>query len=433
MRAQPETIVVIGGGLAGLAGATYLARAGHRVRLYERAAAVGGRALTQTEAGFAFNIGPHALYRGGPAMEVLRELGVTFHGASPNASGGYVLRGGSKHALPGGFVSLLTTGLLSLSAKLETARLLSNLAKIETTPLQGTSVRQWVERAVRHSDLRQLIEALIRLSTYANAAEQQSAGAALAQLQAALAKNVLYLDDGWQTLVDGLRQAAIEAGVAIITGTRVEAIEPDGAAQRVRLAGGPVELAAAVLIAAGPSEAAALLPANAAVRQWAAASLPVKAACLDIGLRALPRPRARFALGVDQPIYFSVHSAYARLAPAGGAAVIHVAKYLDPKRSHDAKADERELEGVLDLVQPGWRSLVVERRFLPGMTVAHAVVTAAAGGISGRPSPAVPGTGGVLVAGDWVGPEGMLADASLASARAAARQIAEMFSTPAAA
>jgi hypothetical protein len=102
--------------------------------------------------------------------------------------------------------------------------------------------------------------------------------------------------------------------------------------------------------------------------------------------------------------------------------MIHVLKYLAAGEG-DARADQRELEGLLDLIQPGWRDAVVEHRFLPNMLVSNALPTAAAGGLRGRPDVAVPGTAGVYVAGDWVGPEGLLADASLASARRAAEAI----------
>lgn len=89
----------------------------------------------------------------------------------------------------------------------------------------------------------------------------------------------------------------------------------------------------------------------------------------------------------------------------------------------DPKAVERELEGVVDLVQPGWRDAVAERRFLPSMTVMHALPVAAAGGLAGRPDVRVPEVRNLFVAGDWVGPEGLLADASLASAHRAATAI----------
>jgi hypothetical protein len=51
--------------------------------------------------------------------------------------------------------------------------------------------------------------------------------------------------------------------------------------------------------------------------------------------------------------------------------------------------------------------------------VSHGLVTAARGGLAGRPGPAVPGEPRLFVAGDWVGPEGLLADASLDSGRRA--------------
>ena len=328
---------------------------------------------------------------------------MSFRGGAPNVAGGYAVRAGRKHTLPGGFVSLLTTGLLGLPAKLETARILGSLAGVDPAPWQGVSVREWLERTVRHPSVRALLRALVRVSTYANDPARQSAGAALAQVQMALAGGVLYLDGGWQTLVDGLRRTAVEAGVRIVTAARVAAVEHDGAARGVRLADGTRFPAAAIVVAAGPTEAAALVAGDhGALHRWAREAVPVKAACLDVGLQRLPAARAVFALGIDRPLYLSVHSAVARLAPAD-AATVHVAKYLPTDGTNDPQADQQELEALLDLVQPGWREVVVEQRFLPSMTVYHALTTAAAGGVAGRPGPAVPDVRNLYVVGDWVG------------------------------
>ncbi|UVI30939.1 hypothetical protein [Paenibacillus spongiae] len=54
------------------------------------------------------------------------------------------------------------------------------------------------------------------------------------------------------------------------------------------------------------------------------------------------------------------------------------------------------------------------------MLVSHDVVAAEKGGYSGRPGPVVKGRAGLFVAGDWVGAEGMLLNASLSSAKSAA-------------
>jgi phytoene dehydrogenase-like protein len=98
-------------------------------------------------------------------------------------------------------------------------------------------------------------------------------------------------------------------------------------------------------------------------------------------------------------------------------------KYFSPAEPREPKADERELEALLDLVQPGWRSEVVERQFLPRMLASHAIVQAQQGGMRGRPGPVVPGIRNLYVAGDWAGPEGQLSEASLASARLASHLI----------
>jgi len=144
---------------------------------------------------------------------------------------------------------------------------------------------------------------------------------------------------------------------------------------------------------------------------------PVEAACLDVALDALPRPDHAWTLGIDEPLYVSAYSSFARLAPEGGA-VVHVVHYLA-----DGETPPREaLEAALDRVQPGWRAHVVHANFLPRMTVVTAAPTAAAG-LAGRPGTDVTGIPGVHVAGDWVGPDGWLTDAALASAASAARAV----------
>jgi phytoene dehydrogenase-like protein len=409
METERRDAVVVGGGLAGLAAATYLARAGRP----------GGRAATQVEQGFHLNLGPHALYLGGPATSVLTELGVPHPGGEPPA-GGLAVRAGRVYTLPAGPLSLVTTGLLGWSGKLEALCLLARLPRLDPAPLDGVSLDAWLERTLTRPEVRALFHALARVSTYVNDPARVSAGLVVRQLQLVLRSGVRYVDGGWQTLVDGLARAAQAAGVEVRAKAAARALEPSAAGVTVRLDGGVLE-ADAVVLAVAPDEARALLPGDAGLARCSEGSAPVRAACLDLALSRLPRPEARFALGIDRPLYFSVHSGAARLAPDGGA-VVHAAKYLPPETTGAASDDDlREVEGLLDLVQPGWRDVVVTRRWLPRLTVVTAAPLARLGGQPSRPGATAASCPRVLFAGDWVGSEGHLADAALASARAAAR------------
>ena len=55
------------------------------------------------------------------------------------------------------------------------------------------------------------------------------------------------------------------------------------------------------------------------------------------------------------------------------------------------------------------------------MVVSNALVTAADGGLSGRPDPRI--ADNLYIVGDWVGKEGLLSNASVASAKRAAQII----------
>ncbi len=410
-------VVVVGGGLGGLAVAVLLARGGRKVTLLEKSKHLGGRAHTTEVEGYHFNLGPHALYLGGAAARVLGRLGVPMPGRSPG-EGSFALRGGRLHALPAGAVSLLMTDLLGAAGKLELGRVLTGLTKTDAGTLGGRSVSEWLDEHVTRAEVREVVEAFFRVSTYCADTSAMAAEVAVEQFQLAR-KGVRYLDGGWSELVRALARMAGEAGVEVVGSAKVESVVREagvtpGRVRGVRLADGTEYEVEAVVVAGGPRDVAALLPGDEGVAGWAAETKPVKAATLDVGLSTLPRPRALFALGTDRPWYVSVHSAWARLAPEGGA-MVHVAKYLG---GAEETADEAELEGVLDVLQPGWREHVVTKRFLPGLTVMNALPTKS---LEKRPGPRVEHVRGLYVVGDWVGREGMLVDASLASAETVSR------------
>jgi phytoene dehydrogenase-like protein len=446
-----KNVVIVGGGLAGLAASIYLARGGRTVTVFDKRQYLGGRAITHLRSGFRFNLGAHAVYRVGAGRAVYRELGIPVPGRSPKPKG-IALRGGKEYRLPATILSLLTTGLLSFGGKMQLAKALFRARRIDVTQVPPVSIREWLDANFTDAGAREAMSAVIRLATY-SAHETQSAQRALAQLRVALRGNVIYIDEGWQRIVDSLRNTAVTSGVNFISGTRIMGVVRDHHGVRaVELGGleldsdrmdtlsvalpdmkpenieGALIPAETVLLAVDPETAAELAGYADFTKPWMT-SRPITAACLDVGLRSLPRPKNTFALGIDEPLYYSVHSAVAQLAPKG-ASLIHTIKYRTETTASDevidgsatrrgaAQQDERDLEALLDRMQPGWRDVLVHRRFLPAMTVSNALALPDAP----RPSSITP-VQGLYIAGDWVGDEGVLSDASLASARAAAKAI----------
>jgi len=402
--------IVIGGGPAGLAAAVELASRGARVTLLEADRELGGRARSWEGEGYRLNLGPHALYP--QAERLLNALGVEVTGQVPNGDLAFDIDG-ETHPIPASALSLLSSRAFTLGEKLRLARLFAMMGK-PSPALARVSVAEWLDGLGMTGRARAFAEAVVRIATYANAPDRLSTAVALRQLGSA---QVRYVDGGWSRIVTALAARADALGVTVRTRAKVGGVAPGV----VRVSGESLR-ADAIVLAVSPKRAARLLGdhAPAPLSRFAAEATPVRASHLDVALSRLPRPEMSVRLGADRPLYASVHSHYAALAPEGGA-VIHLARYLAPDQTVDPATARAELEGLLDETQPGWRRHLVEARFAPASLVMHALPEARTGGFAGRPEPlALPG---IAIAGDWVGDTGLLLEASLASAVTAARAL----------
>ncbi len=409
-------VVVAGGGIAGLVAAAFASKGGASVLVLEASPAFGGRARTRIVSGYHFNQGAHALYRGGFLDRALQDLGVAVTGSAPVLADGFFVDDSQLHQAPFSAAGLASTTLLSDSEKHELASLFRRLRDGATETPPGTSLNDALAALSPSPKVRAVLAAMVRLTSIVHAPMAADGLALLDQLRGGLTRSVLYLDGGWATMVDGLKSACVALGACLRSSARVEAIE-HGPPWRATLADGTVVTARAVILAVPPAQAAALYPALKDLRGTTDAVV-AKVACLDIGLASLPRADVRFALGVDRPLYFSVHSAAARLAPEG-AALVHTMRYLEPGETPDRDRLIAELETFMDLVQPGWREVERARQFLPAMPVISAIPLAATCGLDGRPDVVARSAEGLFICGDWIGPVGLLSDAAAVSGRTA--------------
>jgi phytoene dehydrogenase-like protein len=415
---QKWDVAIIGGGLAGLTAAIFLAKAGKKVLVLEKAKNLGGRAITEEKSGCFFNLGPHALYKKGMGMKILNELGVFPEGGTPDI-GGKLIYQGKVYSLPVSPFSLIQTKLLSWREKKEFIKLMVNLPKKDPDSLHSLSLWDWSHENIHSEKVRQLLYMFIRLATYANNPKQMSAGAAIRQLKLS-SGGALYVNGGWQTIIEQLKEKAIAAGAFIREeqiALEISGTTPD---MNLYLVDGIKIETRFVLSTTGPSDTYKMLrnAEQTSLARIKETSIPVKAACMDIALNSLPKPKNAFALGLDQPIYYSNHSKAAKLSRDPEHAVVHLLKYLSPEDDLEMERHKRDLEETMNLLHPGWQNHVISSRFLPHMTVFHRLPL---------PNEAlqteITDIPGLFVAGDWITSQGLLADASLSSAKEAALRI----------
>jgi phytoene dehydrogenase-like protein len=385
---RSKKAIVIGGGPAGLVAAVRLAEGGIETTLLEAASHFGGRAASEQREGFFLNQGPHALYAGGAAMRELRAMGVElewWNPASPNSA--FVREGRAKRS-PGDVLGM--------------APLLRQIYRRPPEELAELSTSDWLRQTLSSEKARAAAAALVRVTTFVADQEQLSAEVAARQLKLGIAPGVRYLEGGWQSLVNALVAKAEEAGATLRARAAVRLIHQEGGGWTVALDEETLHADALVAAAGGPEAIAKLLGEKAPTAPGPAAELSV----LDLGLRSLPRRTRRFALGIDAPTYLSRHSP----SDHRGGVLLSLASY--------AREPRPALETMADTVQPGWRKRLIFDRFLPRMVAVSAIASPQSGGLGGRPR--VDRGDGLYLAGDWIGSEGWLTDAAIASGAAAA-------------
>lgn len=419
-------VAVIGGGMSGWIAAALAAKAGKRLLLAEKASMFGGKALTVHKKGVFLSLGAHAIYRDGEGLNILNELGVTPEGNVPEM-GGHFLREKQLHVLPGSPISLLSSRLLSIKGKIELASIMMALKKPDKRNLPKGSLKDWADRSIREPEARHMIYALCRTATFAHRPEIQLAGPALRQVNHVLNGGALYVDYGWSSIIEKLRQIAVKAGGRVETGKAAESIirctEQTDAAEsfyEIRFADGEVCYANAVILAIPPAECCKIVNGSekTALERWRRQSRPITTACLDLGLRKLPNPKVQFVMGFDSPFLFSNQSRAAQLSDNGGLAV-HILKYHGSSQP-DAERDKADLERTMDILQPGWRNEVLTTQYLPNMKVVHDYAHTERMEV---PGPAVPELPNLYVAGDWAGHGELLVNAAAASAKRAVVEI----------
>ncbi|HEY0780785.1 MAG TPA: protoporphyrinogen oxidase, partial [Gemmatirosa sp.] len=291
-------IVVVGGGVSGLAAAEHVIRSDPRatVTVVEATARLGGMIHTERAGAYTFEVGADSVIAAKPATRALcARLGIAdrLHGSS--ARGAYVYRAGRLRRLPAGLSGLMPTQLRPLA----TSGILSGtgLARVALEPwlprrevAPDESIRAFVVRRMGRQAYDRLVEPLLT-GIYAGDGAELSIEATFPQLRAierehgSLLRGLrarsaaapaagapapspfLSLPTGLAELIDALERCLLASGrVRLLRATPVRAIEAPGvdgwSPSRARVVLADASLDADAVILATPASAAVPLLRN---------------------------------------------------------------------------------------------------------------------------------------------------------------------------
>lgn len=374
---NPSTshITIVGGGLAGLTAAISCAEDGANVSLLEAHSAVGGRARS-SEGRYKANFGPHVLYKDGPFWRWLADRKLLPRYAGMPLAGVKLRWQGEFRRTP------------PFSALPSVLRLRGREAPVEL------DFRTW---ATEHTDERTaaMLSAAAGVFTFHHDPGELSAAFVWKRTVRTLLSPppvARYAIGGWGALVSSLEARAIDLGVAITTGARVDELpEPP------------------VIVATELGEARSLLADDSVA--WTSGHT----VCLDLGLRH--RRGDPFVVSdMDEAGWIERFSAPdPSLAPAGEELV---QAQMPIRPGEDVERAASRLEALLDGSLPDWREREMWRRrqVMDGRSGALDMP-----GSSWRDRPAVDRGDGVFLAGDMVAAPGLLAEVAWASGVEASR------------
>lgn len=377
-------VVIIGGGMAGLATGALLAKQGRRVVVLEKGNQPGGRAYTYEDRGFTLNYGPHAMYTPsvGPLADIMHRLGRAIPAC------GYVdpMRAywaDRDRLAPIGAKAhqVLTTKLFSIGERMQVIKFMLAIrsAKLDAVA-PGTTWREWVGRQTADGAVRRFANALATVNSYTRPAGELDARWLLAHFQRTLfAKDAVgYMSSGFRSMYDAFLDELRAHGGTLITGERVERLETEDGRVAAAVTASERYEAEAFVCTLPPQDAPAIARERSSLRaeleQWAAIK-DVRALCMDLGFSREVRENLALVFDIERDLYYSIHSyTTPDLAPAGGQ-LLHAMAYLSPEEATDAELLQRrkdELVGGLDLHFPGWREAIAVERTLSAVRVVGA-------------------------------------------------------------
>ena len=126
---------------------------------------------------------PHALYLSDVGAEILQELGIKYTGGIAVGKGtSYYIIDGKKNQMPSDWSRIPFTKNNGDSSEIDGSQFYNSLAKIDFSQLESVTVQEWLDKNIQDKNLAEIIKTNLRLNTYGNDREVQSAGLSFRQI-----------------------------------------------------------------------------------------------------------------------------------------------------------------------------------------------------------------------------------------------------------
>lgn len=359
---EQRDVVVVGGGIAGLAFAHHAAAAGRSALVLEAGPRAGGCLNTRRLAdGFWYEVGAHTAYNSyGAFLELVEACGLR---------GAILARGDARKRF-----ALLRDGRLSMMGPLSVFLKFNPVELVRTAPFglfrskEGRTTAEAYGGIVGRRNYADVLSPFLAAVPSQNADDFPASGPGSLFKTRARRKDVVKsftLDGGLSTLADAL---ARRPNVDVRTGSPVREVRRDGAGFRVTCEDGASHAARVAALAVPPPAAAALVAGD--DPELAAAFGGIGSARVETTAVALPRektslPEMAFLVPVDDLF----HSAVTR-DPVPGARLRGFAFHFKPGHAREDRL--RRIEEVLGARRDAFVDVVDSSLVLPAPALGHA-------------------------------------------------------------
>ena len=364
-----KSVVIVGGGLAGLSAAARLAYNGYQVKVLEKAPKLGGRAITIPLKGFNFNFGAHAIYARDRSIlkKFESELGLQIDWKNFSPSKAFYDLGSSTTPMPATLAGLFRTKILDAENKLRfTYEVLKTLTSLERGE-EGVPIGQYLQK--ESPPTRDLLLTLASSNFFTNEPEKIPSPLFFQYYKRLFSTQyaVSYIGGGWQSIVDRFADIIEQNEGQIISREKATKVEFEG--EKIKQVHGKETIYTAdyFIFCIPPKELTQLFSQTPFEKIFAvyANYQPTQVIVYDIGLKERIQTPFTYIYHKGERIFITDISYYDSTCTPEGGQLLQAIAYLNQDEVGNKEIIDKkvsDIETVYDKHYPGWRDRLVTKR-----------------------------------------------------------------------